>query len=866
MVSALREPVGAPPRPAGPVEVAPYVLVRAAAFDTPPEPATSHRLRRRQETLVALLAEGRDLAPQLTEQLYRLAGQSSPAHSRSVLLPLRRDIHNNRSPHAKLRPLVAELSAEMPLLHRWLAIRAEVDRLHAELPDATAAALAAERGALARLCATEPVGRAVALTGPDLQAAVLRTAAHGGDPDHRDRRSEPTVLRYALRAVTRTSPLSWFTVVGWARWPVQAGPPVAPGSHPYGVDLAVAGPPVGVIRPPTGLMASVFLAAASQPDRLLRTVHRLAPALQEQDGHVQYYRERLSTDPARGSVVREERVRLPLKPAVAAVIRLLRAAPAGRPAEELVAALATASTPAQARRFVTQLCEQGMLVAVPPAHEHDPRALTALADWLERTDAPEAAVAVRRIDQRVRSLADLDAARRGPAVRQLDRDWRRLLDGFGVAAAPQHAPATEDVVLPRPVRLARPPVSTADLDTVTRLAVLFDPDQLARRALQHRFLQQYGPGGRCTDPGSFFAQVDSGDGEFAAMLGAPDGGDTPADIAKLLRLRQQVIESVRPGEDGAELPADLVVELPEWTRERPASYAFFGQPGPDGAFYLNHVYGGWGRFTSRFLDLFGDGELAAAVTRQVRRMLPGRTAQFRPVHGFNANLHPLLLEEEISDDPRLGGLDPGGLDLVHDPVSDQLRLCDRASGDLLNILYLGFLTPQVLPARVAALLADLASGTAGLHRLAPTRTVSGPGGQAVVGDRLRHGQVVLGRRRWRLDAGAAEHLRAVCSAGPSVAAVAELRAAWSLPDQVFLRAAGPTVAQPASLKAMLARPKPQFVDLANPLHLRSLPRWLARIDGPPMIEEALPRPTGHTDPSRLVELMLETYVPAVNHV
>lgn len=908
-------PVEVPSSPADPVDVAPYVLVRAAAVDTPPDSAELRHLRGVQEKLVALLAEARELAPRLTDELYRRGGQAPVAYRRSVLLPLRRDVHNNRSPHPRLAPLVAELSAQLPLLRRWLAIRAEVDRHRAELPAAAAAALAAERVVLAALCGTAPVGRAAALTSPDLLAAMLRTAGHGGDRDRRDRKSEPTVLRYALRAVTRTSPLSWFTVVGWARWPAAPAPvpapapamipapapasalapasaPADPPGGPCRVDVAVAGPPVAVTRPPAALVTSVFLAAARQPDRLRRTTYRLAPALAEEDGHVRYYRERPATDAARGPVLREERIRLPRHPALTAVIRLLRAAPAGRPATELVAALATATGAADAepaRRFVTQLCDEGMLVAVPPADEHDPRALAALADWLEHTDAPAAADQARRIDQRVRALATLDAADRGPAVRQVDDDWRRLLRGFDLVTPPS-APVTEDVVLPRPVRLDRPPVAAAELATLTRLAALFDSAHATRRILRRRFLDRYGPGGRCTDLGSFFEQLRSGDdgpattGEPAPAGGPPTGGPpttgepvpsggpldevdrSAPEIAELTRLRQRVIDSVRPGDDSAELPVDLTIDLPGWTRARPMSYAFFGQPGPDGAFHLNHIYGGWGRFTSRFLDLFADRELAAAVARQVRRMLPGRAAQFRPVHGFNANLHPLLLDEEISDDPRLGGLDPGGLDLVHDPGTDQLRLCDRATGELLDVLYLGFLTPPVLPARVAALLGDLGSGRIDLAHLAPTRTLSGPGGQVVVSDRLRCGRVLLSRRRWRLDAGAAAHLLAAATADPSAAAVAELRAAWSLPDQVFLRPGGPTDPPPDALRAAMARPKPQFVDLANPLHLRSLPRWLARLDGPPVLEEAQPRPAGHRDPSRLVELVLETYLPAVARV
>ncbi|MEV5768440.1 hypothetical protein AB0L34_28245, partial [Micromonospora sp. NPDC052213] len=372
------------------------------------------------------------------------------------------------------------------------------------------------------------------------------------------------------------------------------------------------------------------------------------------------------------------------------------------------------------------------------------------------------------------------------------------------------------------------------------------------------------------------------------------------ELAALATLRQEVTRAVRAdgGDDGAEtvigaeLVAEAVAALPRWLRTRPASYAFFCQPDADGSVHLNHVYGGWGRFTSRFLGLFGDTGMREAVAAQLRRVLPGRVAQFRPVHGFNANLHPLLLGEDVGDDPRLGGLDLTAIELVHDLASDQVRLLDPATGDLLDVLYLGFLAPPALPARVAALLGDLGSGEVGLSHLAATRTVSGPGGQAVVRSRLRCGRFVVARRSWRFDGGAEERLRGLGTptTGAPVVGAAGLRAAWDLPDQVFLRQGGrsaghappgrpgtgpspatgfpstpsPTPPTVAGLREAVTRPKPQFVDLASPLHLRCVPRWLARITGPLVIEEARPRPAGHERPHRVTELVLETYLPAAS--
>ncbi|SCG19704.1 Lantibiotic dehydratase, C terminus [Micromonospora echinofusca] len=925
-MTTTRQSPAPPPTPAAggrvasAVQVAPYVLIRRTAVDQPAAGPAGRHLRRLQDQLVDRLVECRTLGPELTEELYRLGGQAPTAHRRSVLLPLRRDVHNGRSPAGDLRDRLGDLPDRLPALGCWLRARAEIDRLTAAVDASSDAVLVEERIALAALCGSEPFGRAAALTSPELLAAVRRTAARGGEPDARGRKSEPTVLRYALRATTRTSPLSWYTVVGWAPWPEAGAVPAPPTSPPGGADLAAgldltaAGEPLPVTRPPANLVASLFLAGASRPGQLPRIPHRLAPGTRVHDGHVVFYREHPTTGADGMPVIREERVRMPLRPALAAIIRVLRAAPGGHPPAELVAALGRgAGRPAadaveaegRARRLVTQLCDERLLVPVPPTTEHDPAALAAVADWLADTGAPALAEQVRQLDQDIRSLAEVDAARRGALVRRIGAGWQQALGELG-ATAPSHAPVTEDVVLPGPVRLTRPPADTADLAALTGLALLFDGDQVSRRLLRHRFVERYGPGGRCADLGEFFAEVGAGFGDLPTVT--PDGTltgnpvDRVPELAELAELRQEVVRAVHAdgASDGvqtvvaAELVAEAAAALPRWLRTRPVSYAFFGQHGPDGSLHLNHIYGGWGRFTSRFLDLFGDTGMRDAVAAQLRRVLGGRVAQFRPVHGFNANLHPLLVGEDIGDDQRLGGLDLTSIELVHDPAGDQIRLLDPTTGELLDVLYLGFLAPPALPARVAALLGDLGTSEVGLRHLAATRTVSGPGGQAVVSDRLRCGRVVLARRSWRFDEGAERHLRGLGSppAGPSVAAAAALRAGWDLPDQVFLNQGSRHAAQPpapghgaqhpggqagqpsdhppapppppavAGLREAVARPKPQFVDLASPLHLRCVPRWLGRITGRLVVEEALPRPAGHDRPHRVTELVVETYLPA----
>ena len=158
---------------------------------------------------------GRD---ELCDDLYDRARSASAEVRRRVLVPLRRDVHNRRSPKSTLRTALAGLENRSPSLDTWLTARDGIDRAVARLAVLGGPALRADRDALAGLCRSEDVQRAVALISEDLLRAVRRAAEQGAEPDKQGRKSEAAVLRYAMRAVTRTNPLSWFTHVGWGRW------------------------------------------------------------------------------------------------------------------------------------------------------------------------------------------------------------------------------------------------------------------------------------------------------------------------------------------------------------------------------------------------------------------------------------------------------------------------------------------------------------------------------------------------------------------------------------------------------------------------------------------------------------------------
>jgi hypothetical protein len=417
-----------------------------------------------------------------------------------------------------------------------------------------------------------------------------------------------------------------------------------------------------------------------------------------------------------------------------------------------------------------------------------------------------------------------------------------------------------------------------DLARLAPLFELFDDYVLLRRMTLDRFVARFGTGGVCGSLAEFAGEIVAVREACDALApearsGLPgDEPDVSRQVRELLHLRAElrVALPVPGGVGDAEaevvLPEELVDAAlraaPAWLRQRPSSYGVFVQPVPDGGvtrLCVNHVYGGWGRFTSRFLD-----HLDPAAERQVAARIAAtigdgeRVAQVRPVAGFNGNVHPRLVADEVSEDGARAALRPEQLELFHDVAGDRLRLRVAATGEPVSVLYLGFLLPSVLPDRWAPLVDDLGAGPADLGAaLAPRRPRNTPLGPIGFRPRLRYRDLILARAQWRLPREAAAAWRAELDQDSPVVATSRRRALLGIPEHVFVAAAGPEDAAGAgALMSYLARPKSQYVDLGSALHLRCLSRTLARYPDGVVVTEALPVPTPGV---RVTELVAETY-------
>ncbi|MFE4480758.1 MULTISPECIES: lantibiotic dehydratase [Streptomycetaceae] len=854
--SPAPSPVNAP-APAPAAYTARHALVRSTVLARPAQSAASAGARALLGGLTAAEAAAEALRPALCDDLYASRAGHDEEFHRRVVLPLRRDLHNGRPPRAALLDRLGDLPRRVPRLAEWLELRRLRARLLAALADAVPPALAAERASLAGICREPAFTRAVALTSADLLRAVAHTAGATGEPRGRARKEEAAVLRHALRATAKTSPLSWFTAVGWTS-DVTAEDAEA--------EEAADGPRA-VVRENRALVAALVQALLDDPRRSRTLPHRMTSAARVADGRARYARAEVVFAGGRYLVTREEEVELAARPELALLASL--AATPDRPdrlAARLAEALGRPGDDPAAHRFVGRLLTARLLVPAEPVDPQDRRPLRSLADWLRQW--PEDAALAERLDQldlATGSLVATPGEHRPALLASLADHWRRLLADAGRPVPDEAAPLSvlsEDVHTPA---APCPRLSAADrtvLAELTALAELFDHGHLMRRAARDRFVARYGVGGVCDAPWDFGAEA----ADAWADTGLPD---------ELALLRQEFAHL--PELDGelvlpAERVSALAARLPHWTAARPLSYSWFLQRDPvDGLVCVNHVYGGWGRFTSRFLDGLPP-RAAAEVARQLRSGLGAgaRAAQVRPVGGFNANLHPRLLADEIGPDRRWTGLAEADLDLVHDPADDQLRLRLRATGELLDVLYLGFLAPVMLPRRLGPLLADHPNGVVDFRPLLPRTTLAAPGGSVLRTPRLRHRHVVLARRRWQLPAGVLDALRAELAAdqgpdGVPAATVARWRARLGLPEQLFLHPAPATAdgaGTPAdAFVAHLRAPKPQPVDLGNPLHLRHLAKWLTRHPRGAVLEEALPGIAGQREPTRAVELVVETYRP-----
>lgn len=778
------------------------------------------------------------LAPLLLDQLHTWAPQVDDADRRAFVLPLKRDVFNNRALRAAHR--THRLADDLVGLDEWAQSWARTADLEAALDAAHEDAERAERQVLAAWSADPDVQRSVAMTSGDLLGAIQRRD-RVAVPDRRTRKSESALVQYFSRSTVRVSPFSLYTGVVLHHW--GAEPPL---DGPLGRTSVPALRRLLVRQAVRRLVADP--ADAEHVPWSLTDAHTV-------DGDVLVVRRSQWQDASRAQkadMFTEDEVRVPMTETLAVVLGVLPDREHSAPRAALVTALREAcgwDAPG-AGHLVDQLVDLGLLV---PAFAVCEQSSTFEQDWLDVLDSwPGRASHAVRAALRA-TVAALDGFTEADGIARA----RLLADLGGVWTDALGAPVGDTVVEDVYVTRGQPLTSaTRDgwVDDATRLVPLLaahDDQRVLIGALESVFIERYGVGGRCTDLREFARVGYACFPLTQRLLSGERPGGLSDSVAGLLAAREvavrHLVRLTREPQDEAVLDDATLDEidaaLPQAERDVARSVSLFGQAAGS-RFVLNHVYGGRARYFSRYLN-HADPDFTAQLRQHNADLVPPgvRALHMRPVLGFNANVGPLLLTDELAltDEPRPG---PGAitiddLHLVHTPVGLRLRTV-RDDQDV-ALLYTGFLVPHALPSEqmLLALLAGapyLSFGDLGLDLHSRWRTGAPDARRGTA--RVVSGDLVLFRRRWALPTEVLD-VRPGETPQAHFRRVNAERMSRGIPEQVFVRSLMGRQITPVE-RAM--SPKPQHIDFLSRLHVRHAARRLAHL-GPLLVaEEFSPHP------------------------
>jgi hypothetical protein len=807
--------------------------------------ALADRLARDREWLAA---EGDALADALHPVIGAATGD------KPALVGLRRALHRGRPPGG--REWTDRIAAALPgdlagRIGHWLAALRESHRAAAALPDVFAAEAAKKEAELREVARHPHFQRALAHASPTLSAELTKWLA---DEAHRPRRQSLVRLaKYVVRATTKTSPLSTFTVSGLGTW--TAGQRPAP--------TAVAG-----VAELDGMLLHLVTRALRDDPRL---PVRVNPSVTVHGGRITF----VGTAPA------EPVVTLPATPAVRECLRILGDRTC--PVAELVAGLGGADDP-RAEGFVTGLVAAGLLERRLPVADLAPDPLGELAVWLAETD-PDLAAAAERTAALLRDPVPVeDVAGNRARIGELHRAVGELTDRAGIPAPPsrERYQFRDNAVFRETAHLADRRAELADLDVVRRWLGPFDLALPLRLALGTYCAERFGPG--CEVPlvllhRAIHEEAAGGGRTPAARAVATMAGNSllmpPGDLAtsglprlhELAGIRRAAGDVMRRAETGGVVRvdpgevADLAATWPGWVRA-PGSLGCYVQLTPDGRVVLNLAHTGYGRGRDRV------GMLAGAEPAGYPPPVPGEPllAELRGAFASSANRRPPGLSHEIdypnvvSDRPPHERIAVGDLVVAHDPERDLVRLVWRRTGAEVRPLHLGMMSDVLLPP-TARLMSYTFGAAHYLHAIAlpllAPRSEPLPADPVVARPRVEVGRVVLQRARWLVRAAAIPvRAKGETDGGYWVRLLAWLRGN-GLPVRCFVHMATSgedPAANPFAWGFDKSR-KPVHVDFANWYLVSVFERMLARAGQAVIVEEALPDPDGAD--SHVTEYLVE---------
>ncbi|MEU4094289.1 lantibiotic dehydratase [Streptomyces sp. NPDC026673] len=825
----------------------------------------------------------------LSDPLAALVADNEDDTMRRAVLRLRRAVFNNRLPQDVPGALALAARIDGPigaeLLH-WLRDRQTWEERRAQGQAVLATAFGQGREALRELAAGEQLRTGLLLASPtldgQLDAYIRGDAAASGK---RGRKIERSLLAYLYRTACKTSPFSTFTGVAVGEFRAD-GADGANGTSGGGVRVAERW--TGHARLNVVVLRRLADAIAADPERRGDLLVSLASGWELDDDRVRFVRRSVTAGDDSAAVsfdaARDRLFFLRRSGALEDLLGLLRERPRLRH-RDLVAWLGSerGATADEAERYLSALLQLGMVQLNslhPDVHSHDP--LRAFQDALREVGRPWATGLAERLEATAADVAAYAGAppdRRRELLTGLRRELPAVVESLGASGTtlPQtllyeDARASAETVTADAERWTE--LAEGPLRSLARVLPAFDVSLAQRLTFKGFFLARYGSGGRCDDllrlVHDFHEDLFEQYLLFTSRRGPHDAADGhPAEenwlglpqITALDRARAAFVEGMRQrwrtrDADAAELriDEDLVDAVAAELAPLPRGFApqshfvqLADRPG-DPLVVLNGSYGGlcfpFTRFTHCFDTPDDTPGLSERLLAALRAAQPEGAVFAEITAGSattNLNLHGRMTDYQILCPGETGSAPPEArihlddLFVEHDPDEDRLVVRSRRLGKEVIPLYLGYLVPMVLPEIPRTLL--LLSPTSKTALDVWTGVPEAPALDGVTRrPRVRHGSLVLSRRRWTADASALP-LR---PAGEDDADWFLRWQRWRRVHGVPARAFATVLPGEGGSGGWAGGSKPHYVDFDSPLSLLALEGLVKDPTGRVVLEEMLP--------------------------
>ncbi|WJI81251.1 MULTISPECIES: lantibiotic dehydratase [unclassified Mesorhizobium] len=789
---------------------------------------------------------------------------------RGVLLAIKRDIYNCRSPSPKNLAAAREYipTALWEALCDWIELVERSALCDREGALTLETWVTANRSQLKKVAADPLFKRSVLLASQAFHAPLDSYLASADQVlSKRDKRTERTLLSYLLRAVHKTSPFAQFTAVSFgvfaddcvSKLPLQnSSPTFFSRSRPNLEVLSL-------------LRAAIEGQVGGHPHLLLS----LGSTFDLTDGHYRFLRRVESKQQLRGgttAIVELGEFRLLATQLLDKVVETVGACGSisiGDLKSELTYSLSI--SPPVVDRYIQSLVETGFLV------------VKGLRPWVLDTD-----YWLRFANQLSTFKGDIATHRSASALLNVLRSAQSFNDSTGESSfatltairsaasdallqwqSTDRLPETiiyEDTgLVGQPLRANRSFWVRAlqPFAPIQRLLSLFDHTLVSRLALSALFVQRYGPAGVCDDVQAFaeyFLDVFFREFVATATEGWPRsirraaiGGVTEVDAARD-RFVQWHSAACRSADRIAIVPDTLIDEVGYFSFEHydllSNSVYFQALVTNDlPTIILNHVYGGSGASFARFLHLVGDRpEIEGRMRQSIIEMNSFDStlvAELQGAYHNNLNNRPpiapfeIVLPNESSRRAPRCRLSLSDLILRHNQADGRISLHRKRDDRRVVPVYTGSLYPPLLPDLCSFLLhfgpPHILDGHVALNK--PTSAVT-----ANHRPRITYRNIVIEREAWLLED---SFRRALAQADGDYAFIVELNR-WRIkngaPSEVFVHMlpgfGGDNVSRVVSGGQALR--KPFYLDFDNPLSTNHFRSQLSAFDGALRFTECLP--------------------------